>query len=153
MKQKELDIVAILKTAKIQSGATLYSPVCGNCTFLRIMEHDYSPIRVETADGMEIGFARDGRYFDDGETVLYPSKDNHDWSKVKPKYDFKTFDRVLCRDSENCEWIPGVFVRESYKKDGMVLVHTLESATYLVSNCIPYEGHEHLAYTKKSELE
>lgn len=80
-------------------------------------------------------FFSNGTYTIDGECMLFPSKDQRDWSKFKipvkkfnPK-EFKPFDKILVRRTENYLWqidffgkfIPPQFVR-TMKHDGGYLV-------------------------------
>lgn len=108
---ENLDLVEILKGCP--RGMKLYSPLCGEVEFDNVGEHyiDY-PI-VVNHNGNPIVFTCDGRLynnFPDGECVLFPSKDQRDWSKFKApveKFDYSTlqpFDKVLVRDSDNSFW-------------------------------------------------
>ena len=104
---ENLDLVEILKDCP--RGTKLYSPFCGKVELDNVGEHciDY-PI-VVNHNGNPIVFTCDGRLyndFPDGECVLFPSKDQRDWSKFKApidKFDYNTlqpFDMVLVRDGE-----------------------------------------------------
>ena len=73
-------------------------------------DKDY-PIYVTSKDGLA-SFTGDGKYYLEygGECVLFPSKDQRDWSKFKApvkKFDYSTlqsFDKVLVRDNDNLFW-------------------------------------------------
>ena len=82
---KNLNLIEILKDCP--KGTKLYSTVFGEVEFDKI-DTDYRrrPIRVSVKNRSD-GFTKDGRlYYDyDGECVLFPSKDQRDWSKLKPK--------------------------------------------------------------------
>ena len=108
---EKLDLVEILKGCP--RGMKLYSPFCGEVELDNVGERcmDY-PI-VVNHNGNPIVFTCDGRLyndFPDGECVLFPSKDQRDWSKFKApveKFDYNAmhpFDRVLVRDSDNLSW-------------------------------------------------
>ena len=107
---ENLDLVKILKDCP--RGTKLYSPLCGEVVLNNISENciDY-PIEVNYNDG-QLTFTRDGRYNRrfNGECMLYPSKDQRDWSKFKvpvEKFDYSTlkpFDKVLVRDSDDLFW-------------------------------------------------
>lgn len=62
---------------------------------------------------------------------------------------FKPFDKVLVRDGEKFKWLPAFFVRlrgEWFERRCNVLMllnGTIENFT----DCIPFEGNEHLAFT------
>ena len=105
---ENLDLVEILKDCPI--GMKLYSPLCGEVVLNSVDEYciDY-PIEVNCDIG-QLTFTRDGRLYDelpDSECVLFPSKDQRDWSKFKvsvEKFDYSTlqpFDKVLVRDSND----------------------------------------------------
>ena len=113
---EKLDLVEILKGCP--RGMKLYSPFCGEVEFDNVGEHciDY-PI-VVNHNGNPIVFTCDGRLhndFPDGECVLFPSKDQRDWSKFKTpikKFDYSTlkpFDRVLVRDNDRDIWRCSLF--------------------------------------------
>ena len=100
---ENLNLVEILKDCP--KGTKLYSTVFGEVELEKINndENDKYPIFIRLHDNTIDDVAKDGRYIGiyDGECVLFPSKDQRDWSKFKPKqpkFDPKTlqpFDRVL----------------------------------------------------------
>lgn len=107
---ENLNLVEILKDCKC--GTKLYSPALGEVDFVRISDDDISfPIRVRARCGIYT-FSSQGRFcnMEQGECLLFPSKDQRDWSKFqpkKPKFDPKTlhpFDKVLARDSDLEDW-------------------------------------------------
>lgn len=107
---ENLDLVKILKDCSV--GTMLYSAAHGEVTLNYVGTEDANyPISVIWGDGTA-SFTRDGRYSikSDGECVLFPSKDQRDWSKFKApveKFDYSTlqpFDKVLVRDSDNSFW-------------------------------------------------
>ena len=86
---------------------------------------------------------KEGRYInaDDAECILFPSKDQRDWSKFTApwykngKFDPKTlslYDRVLVRDDYGEEWLCAIF---SHIKEG---VYPYNTASGCYSYCIPY---------------
>ena len=74
------------------------------------------------------------------------------WKKEKEAKEqpaFKTFDKVLVRDEEECEWIPALFVRDrgegaNYRYKVLPLRSGISSE---YSCCIPYEGNENIIFT------
>ena len=73
----------------------------GEVEFVRISDDDISfPIRVRVKYGMYT-FSSQGRFcnIEQGECLLFPSKEQRDWSKFKNnnnnKFKPKTFDEVL----------------------------------------------------------
>ena len=106
----ELDLVKILKDCP--KGIKLYSTVHGEVTLEDVVEvgTDY-PIKTDHPWG-KAEFVRNGKYYNeyDGECVLFPSKDQRDWSKFEipvKKFDYETlkpFDKVLVRDGDCQCW-------------------------------------------------
>lgn len=145
MEQKETNIADILKAAHIENGFSMWSPICGWCIYLGIDDENH--IHVQTAEGSQIKFLEDGRYFDDGEPLLYPSKDNQDWNVIYEEYyKFEPFDKVLIKNNENDTWKIGIYVTPSDDVVGRYSVFVLEgTAGYQkCCYCIPYEGNESL---------
>ena len=66
---------------------------------------------------------------------------------------FKPFDKVLVRNGEKYKWQPALFVRdrgESFPwRNKVLLIHNGKVADF--SDCIPFEGNEHLAFTSDPE--
>lgn len=103
---ENLDLVEILKDCPV--GTRLYSVIHGEVTLNHVSSEDVNyPIIAIWREGTA-SFTRYGRYAikSDGECILFPSKDQRDWSKFKTpvkKFDYSTlhpFDRVLVRDGE-----------------------------------------------------
>ena len=83
-----LDLVKILKDCP--KGTKLYSAIHGEVTLDQVNNIDgYYPIVVKYNDS-QTEFTRDGKYYIeyDGECMLFPSKDQRDWSKFKAPYTF-----------------------------------------------------------------
>ena len=115
---EKIDLTEILKYCPV--GWELYSPVLGEVTFKEITDDEDYPITVDCEDWGAENFTAKGKLYikDNGECILFPSKDQTDWSKFsaywynqekkeikekfepnkKEKFDPKTFqpfDRVL----------------------------------------------------------
>ena len=120
----KLDLVKILKDCP--KGIKLYSTVHGEVTLEDVVEvgTDY-PIKTDHPWG-KAEFVRNGKYYNeyDGECVLFPSKDQRDWSKFKvpvEKFDYstlKSFDKVLVRDADRDIWRCNLFT--CFRKDQIV---------------------------------
>lgn len=105
--------------------------------------------------GTEEYFQVDGKYmarYPDAECVLFPSKNQRDWSKFvvsgqETKTQFKTFDKVLVRDSDSERWQPAFFsvFKEGDSEYKFGIIYLDVPAFY--RQCIPYEGNEHLLGT------
>lgn len=97
---EKIDLRQILRGCP--KGTELYSSLFGTVYFYKI-EHNYGYPIIVTYEKENIktciSFTSDGRYlseYDNGECLLFPSKDQRDWSKFKapwlnkPKFDPKT---------------------------------------------------------------
>ena len=110
---ENIDLTKILKNCP--KGWKLYSPLCGEVKFDSITENSEFPITVLN-ETMGIYLTREGTYctgIEEAECILFPSKDQRDWSKFtapwykKDKFDPKTlkaFDRVLVRHEYYHRW-------------------------------------------------
>ena len=110
---ENLNLVEILKGCP--RGTKLYSSVYGEVEFDSTTDREPFPIIV-TKGYHNYRFSNYGRlYLALGECVLFPSKDQRDWSKFerfwdKPKvekFDVNTlqpFDKVLAKDGHLSEW-------------------------------------------------
>lgn len=101
-----LNLVDILKDCP--KRAKLYSPLVGDVRFVAIDEGNAYPIDVESCfSNKRLSFTQQGLSHKGelGECLLFPSKEQRDWSKFKApikKFDYSTlkpFDRVLVRDN------------------------------------------------------
>ena len=147
---KNLNLVRILKDCP--KGTKFYSILHGEVEYEGISENDSYEVKFRDIDGDIEGVKPDGRYLSclNGECILFPSKDQRDWSKFTAtwykaeKFDPKTlkpFDRVLVRHSYawRCELLSHYI---EYKgKIDFYCTHV----DYVYSYCIPYnEDTKHL---------
>ena len=119
---ENLDLTKILDGCPI--GFELYSPICGYCSFYGLGEN--IPTIITTLNGINyFKFDKEGHFFfqlnfqnNDTECLLFPSKDQRDWSKFiapwrkKEKFDHKTlqpFDRVVVRNYCDSRWTCSFF--------------------------------------------
>ena len=123
-------------------GTKLWSPIWGDITFEKIDAFD-GLVYVLKHKGVHI-ILDNGKFDADGECIIFPSKDQRDWSKFKAPIkrfnpeEFKPFDKVLLRIDERDIWQPDFF---GYK-DG----NCITCVTYGNVRCIPYnEETKHLA--------
>lgn len=152
---EKLNLVEILNGCP--KGTPLYSQIIGECALSMVWtdcDTDY-PIEVEstTRYGEEFTeeYTSDGRADaeHDGECLLWPSRDCRDWSQFvppvpKPKHHFKPFDRVLVRDDKDQPWSSAFF--QNVDVYGNFWYHQIKVGCSKF--CIPYDGNEHLEYTK-----
>ena len=146
---ENLNLVEILKDCP--KGTKLYSTSFGDVRFEEITNSTFYPIAVKQADGYVTTFTADGKmnYQYNGECVLFPSREQRDWSKFKPKqlkFDPKTlqpFDKVLVRDKSCYNWMCELF---SHIKPESEFKYWCISNGY--KYCIPYnDDTKHLAGT------
>lgn len=143
-----INIAEILKN--VPKGTKLYSTVFGDVELLEIIDEVKHPIRVKLCGrDMNDSFTKEGKYneeYPNGECVLFPSKENRDWStfKVEKSYEFKPFDKVLVRDNEADNWTCDYFSHmygNTYVCSGAVVWN----------HCIPYNDNtKHLVGTNKT---
>lgn len=92
-----INIAELLKDCP--KGMELYSPLCGKCVFDRL--NMGTTIVCKKQNTQEITFTREGYYmlpvFDDCECMIFPSKDQRDWSKFQRP--FKDGDIVFYNDT------------------------------------------------------
>ena len=148
---EKLNLVEILKDCP--SGTKLYSPALGEVDFVDILEDCTYNIRVKGECGT-FHFTPQGKLFntEQGECILFPSKDQRDWSKFKvkkPKFDpntLKPFDKVLVRDTSTGPWRCEIF--SHIKKDSPIYPYLGVGAAYIY--CIPYNNDtQHLVGTSE----
>ena len=91
--KEPLDLTKILKGCE---GQTFYSTCYGEITLLNInLEEDIDyPITAYVGEDREecVSFTKEGKEYEifPGECILFPSKENRDWSTFKPKILFGT---------------------------------------------------------------
>ena len=124
---ENLNLVEILKD--YPSGIKLYSTVFGEVEFDNIENNSIYPIIIKSKRYGIDRFSIDGkRFFDCGECILFPSKEQRDWSKFnlnkekeekKERFNPKTlqpFDKVLAReDEEDAIWFAD-FISQPYNE-------------------------------------
>ena len=142
---ENLDLTKILEGCP--EGTEFYSPICGTVVFEHIDQNTEYEIVLKNRFA-EIYFTKEGRYVvecEEGECLLFPSKDQRDWSKFerlwdKPKverFDPKTlqpYDKILVRDTNNETWSCGLFSHIENLGDEYP-VYTIGTCNKV---CIPY---------------
>lgn len=92
-----MNIAKLLKNAP--EGTKLYSPIFGDVTLVYVEDNrpDYSII-VRNLEGDIVIFSSDGVYdiTFDGECLLFPSKENRDWTKFKVEQAFPNNYKDCC---------------------------------------------------------
>ena len=155
---ENLNLVEILKDC--HEGTKLYSPIYGDVEFLQVLadsNEDYK-IDVKLSDNTIDTFTKDGRINSEykGECMLFPSKEQRDWTKFrikKPKFDPNTlqpFDKVLVKYVEDDYW--SCDLCSNITKDGEIHIYLCVSGVY--EYCIPYnDDTKHLLGTKEEAPE
>lgn len=100
---ENINLIEILKDCP--KGTKLYSPLYGIVEFQHVQGLESYPIVISYNGGCYF-FTKEGKYINNehGECILFPSKDQRDWSKFKCsklKFDPKTlkpFDKVLVQE-------------------------------------------------------
>ena len=155
---ENLNLVEILKDCP--QGTKLYSLIYGDVELVNVLrgEDVEYPIEVKLDNNLIETFTNGGRLLVnyDGECVLFPSKDQRDWSKFKvnkDKFDPKTlqaFDKVLVRDSDSENWMIQLFSHIIEDEAGYPYLCINNPYKY----CIPYnEETKHLIGTTKEAPE
>ena len=152
---ENIDLTKILKDCP--SGTKLYTPIWGEVTFVEVFDSLY-PIRIYDKYDNRIYLSKYGHYLiheQDSECILFPSKEQRDWSKFtapwykKERFDHKTlkpFDKVLVRDNINNPWVCDHF---SYINHANICITTARC-----KHCIPYNNDtKHLVGTTEEAPE
>ena len=114
MKQKDIDNYEIFDIYEIlkgmPNGIELYTPMCGmvNLSWLATNKEAGEAIWTENRNG-EFTFNKEGKYFEDGEVLLFPSNEMRDWRKL-----FKKGDVLEYKGENNCK---GTCIFESYEDE------------------------------------
>lgn len=156
---ENLNLVEILKDCS--KGTKLYSPIFGEVEFEGVYNKAIYPIAVKAKTNPIEGKCTEQFIYlgpsgiidisFNGECMLFPSKEQRDWSKFKPKkpkFDPKTlnpFDRVLARDAEDARWSCTFF---SHIRDEEQTRYKYVTAYGGYKCCIPYnDDTKHLVGT------
>lgn len=138
---ENINLVEILKDAP--KGTKLYSPICGECEFVGIGDYP-SHIKCETLeDNCLWKFRSDGTFdiYKDAECLLFPSKDNRDWSTFKAPWKrkhFEPFQKVLVASGVSELWEPDMYgYYDDNRKRHICMIHSAYD-----NDIIPYEGNE-----------
>ena len=150
---ENLDLTKILEGCP--KGTEFHSSAYGKIIFEGITcnPNDNFPIEFRDCQGGYVFLPKSGKYsYEDAECIVFPSKDQRDWSKFerfwdkpkKEKFDPNTlqpFDKVLVRD-EDCYWTADLF---SHIDDSIGKVCC---SVFLWKQCVPYNDEtKHLVGT------
>ena len=159
---ENLNLVEILKDCP--KGTKLYTPIWGEVVFIEVRKNKNCPYPIcinTNAASSYTYLAKDGRYLinrEESECILFPSKDQRDWSKFtalwlkKERFDPNTlqpFDKVLARNDME-DWSCMFFAH---------IIKDEETYPYACgydwfTQCIPYnDDTKHLLGTNKEAPE
>ena len=168
---ENIDLTKILKNCPI--GTEFYHAGYGNVWFCGIdLKNKYYPIRLSFSnDGFNnIGVTAKGiiSWWHNGECLLFPSKDQRDWSKFtapwyknekKEKFNPKTlkvFDKILVRDNRIETWYAAQFSHIAFDLSEYDLDDCAEKLDFIIcttgsadfSYCVPFnDDTKHLVGT------
>ena len=138
---ENIDLTKILENCP--KGTKFYSTIFGEVEFLGFCNDKGYAVTIKRNSSIA-NITKDGRYISyfNGECILFPSKEQRDWSKFtapwlkKEKFDPKTlqpFDKVLARDAEHTMWRASFF---SHQNEGAYREYVTTEYSYVC--CIPY---------------
>lgn len=152
---ENLNLVEILKDCP--KGTKLYSTIYGEVKFDGIENGSEYPVWFVKSDGSFRTATAQGLLFSnfDGECTLFPSREERNWSKFKPKkpkFDPNTlnpFDKVLARNDRE-DWSCVFFSHIVKDEDTYPYACGYDMFTY----CIPYnDDTKHLVGTTEEAPE
>jgi hypothetical protein len=134
--EKKINIAELLKDCP--KGMELYSPIFGKVYFDKIRPHLAIVVTTDKEQGdFKEEFLYDGRYGMNGECMLFPSKDQRDWSKFQRP--FKYGDIVVTTSGniaiirkpigEELFYVYGLMFSNGFYKDETVKVFVERLAT------------------------
>ena len=159
---ENIDLTKILKDCP--NRFKLYTPLMGEVVFIKVSKCTLPlPVMTLHSSGIYLSFTKEGYYFNfnnkDAECLLFPSKDQRDWSKFtapwykKEKFDPTTlnpFDKVLVRDTHSKPWRCSLF--SHIETDRHLFPYATSGGNY--SFCIPFnEDTRHLLGTTEEAPE
>ena len=153
---ENLNLVEILKDCP--KGTKLYSTILGEVKLYKVKDNNTYPIGIEDKEGAQSWLTSNGKFMErfDGECILFPSREQRDWSKFKPKkpkFDPKTlrpFDKVLRRDTCTEDWECDFFSHIYDGRGSYPYVTTTNANKF----CIPYnDDTKHLVGTTEEAPE
>lgn len=156
---ENLNLVEILKGCP--SGTKLYSTILGEVEFDHIENGSIYPIIIKHKRYGIDRVSIDGKMLVNyGECILFPSKEQRDWSKFKQnkeRFDPKTlkpFDKVLVRDNCESEWQCDIFSHITDDSEGFPYRFPYRCVVCSYRYCIPYnEETKHLVGTTEEAPE
>lgn len=109
-----LNLVELL--GNCPKGTKLYSPIAGEVELTKVLDCSCTyPIECSSKSMVAMMFSAEGKYSDapDAECVLFPSKEQRDWSKFNT---FKEGDILAGKDNR-------AFILKAYNINGYPIAH------------------------------
>ena len=152
---ENIDLTKILKGCP--EGTKFYHSVYGEVCLTLISENSIYPVILSVGKyGSMISVTKDGRLYEgfNGDCVLFPSKDQREWSKFERFWDAKVgsfdpytlnpFDKILARDGNHHIWTCALLSHIDYLNEEYKVITDGSCYTW----CIPYnEETKHLVGT------
>lgn len=156
---ENLNLVEILKDCP--KGTKLYSTAYGDVRFEKITG-GHHPIIIRIDKLITKSYSADGKIYNDfGECILFPSKEQRDWSKFsapwlkKERFDPKNlmpFDKVLVRNNNLSYWRCAFYSHQRETEGSNSYRYVTTAGSYIY--CIPYnEDTKHLLGTSEEAPE
>lgn len=118
---ENLNLIEILKN--VPKGTKLYSPILGECELDEISKEN-ELINVKANTGYYTFYKKGSYYRYFGECLLFPSKENRDWSTFKiEKEDFQVGDYVKVKSSGK------VYLIKQIKETGVLVSDIINSSS------------------------
>lgn len=132
------DGIAILDRPRENNKKGWWYAVCLNTTVDSLGTHIYGePVRFASPDEVNRLFEKFA------EKGFHYNADTNALEKIKKEHTFQPYDKVLIRDSDKDQWMPEIF--SHYNNNGTYRYRVCGGIGF--SQCIPYEGNEHLVGT------
>ena len=118
-----MNLVEILKNCP--KGTKLYTPIWGEVTFIEVVENGNSlyPILIFDSINNYIYLTKDGHYLlnrKDSECIIFPSKDQRDWSKFTAPWYKKEMSTIAWIEKQGEQEEPQVYETE----DGKIITYS-----------------------------
>lgn len=145
----KINIVELLKDAPF--GTKLYSPLVGECILQRVRKDGAYPIVAMSVRTCKYAsFDMYGRYLyyeDDGECLLFPSKDCRTWENFKAPWSYRhfaPFQQILYKEQSYGKWQAGLYSHYQQEEDKVEGHKIIGKEEYVFGDdlILPYSGNE-----------
>ena len=124
-------------------GKTFYMPLFGVVVldYVIITPEGNDVLSFTVHDGKILVLRSDGKYCDNGELSVFPSKEQRDWSLFVPPWAPKEGERVWVRDDINDLWVGRYFVKmnENTKEFDCIPDNKKQWIPTPYKICVPFE--------------